>query len=122
MPSGSKSRGFRYSTRPVPTAFCTIAASVLLEGVLYRKNVPGLWATGWERNARTQWSSPRKRGSSWWPVDMLRRSRTRIALSESLGFAGASSGNSESTESSRLSLPSAIARPTAVEVKLLVSE
>ncbi len=50
------------------------------------------------------------------------RSRTRIAFRFSLGSAGASSGKNESTVSSRLSFPSAIARPTAVEVKLLLSE
>ena len=84
--------------------------------------MPGLWATGWARKERTQLDSARKGASSWWPVDMLKRSRTRIALSASLGCAGASSGNIESTESSRLNFPSEIARPTAVEVKLLVSE
>jgi hypothetical protein len=38
-----------------------------------------------------------------------------------LGLDGASSGKNESTSSSRLSFPSEIARPTAVEVKLLLS-
>jgi hypothetical protein len=53
---------------------------------------------------------------------MVRRSRTRIALRLSVASAGASSGNCASMRSSTLSLPSATARPTAVEVKLLVSE
>ena len=50
------------------------------------------------------------------------RSRTRIAFRFSLGSAGASSGKKERTVSSRLSFPSAIARPMPVDVKLLLSE
>ena len=46
----------------------------------------------------------------------------RMALRLVLGSAGASSGKNFSTSSSRLSFPSAMARPTAVEVKLLLSE
>ncbi len=84
--------------------------------------MPGLWGTGCPRNARTQLGSERNGASSWWPVDMLKRSRTRMAFSASLGVAGASSGNIVSTGSSRPSFPSAIASPTAVEVKLFVSE
>ena len=61
-------------------------------------------------------------GSVWWPVDMRSRSLTRIALRFLLGSAGASSGKNFSTSSSTLSFPSAMARPTAVEVKLLLSE
>src|SRR2546423_489028 len=53
---------------------------------------------------------------------MVSRSRTRIILSLSEGFGGASSGKNFRTGSSMLNLPSATARPTAVEVKLLLSE
>jgi hypothetical protein len=53
---------------------------------------------------------------------MARRSRTRIAFCGSVGSGGASSGKAASTESSRVSFFSATARPTAVEVKLLLSE
>jgi hypothetical protein len=61
-------------------------------------------------------------GSSWWPVDIISRSRTRIAFRLLLAFVGASSGKNFRTSSSMLSLPSATANPTAVEVKLLLSE
>ena len=53
---------------------------------------------------------------------MRSRSLTRIALRFVLGSAGASSGKNFSTSSSRLSFPSAMASPTAVDVKLLLSE
>src|SRR5207244_11404660 len=46
----------------------------------------------------------------------------RIALRLLLGSAGASSGKNLSTGSSTLSFPSATASPTAVLVKLLLSE
>jgi hypothetical protein len=91
-------------------------------GVLYLKCVPGLCGTGCSRNAFTPILSGAVADSSWWPADMRSRSRTRIAFRLSTGSAGASSGKKSSTGSSRLSLPSAIARPTAVEVKLLLSE
>jgi hypothetical protein len=61
-------------------------------------------------------------GSLWWPVDIESRSRTRSALRNALGSAGASAGKNLSTGSSMLSSPSDTARPTAVDVKLLVSE
>ena len=61
-------------------------------------------------------------GSTSWPQVMVSRSRTFIALRLSEGSAGASSGKNFSTGSSRLSFPSAIARPTAVALKLLLSE
>ena len=61
-------------------------------------------------------------GSVWWPVDMASRSRTRMAFWRSLPAAGVTSGKNFSTVSSTLSLPSACARPTAVDVKLLLSE
>ena len=60
--------------------------------------------------------------SSCWPVDIVSRSRTRIARRLALGSAGAESGKKPSTGSSTVSLPSATARPTAVDVKLLLSE
>src|SRR5216684_4099764 len=53
---------------------------------------------------------------------MRSRSLTRIALRLLLGSAGASSGKNFSTSSSRLSFPSEMAIPTAVDVKLLLSE
>ena len=84
-----------------------------------RRAGPGTRASG------TTAGSPKGNGSitsAWWPVDIASRSRTRIAFRFSLGSAGASSGKKESTVSSRLSLPSAIARPTPVDVKLLLSE
>lgn len=61
-------------------------------------------------------------GSSWWPVAMRSRSRTRMDLRLALGDPGASSGKNFSTGSSMLSRPSATAKPTAVEVKLLLNE
>src|SRR5262245_46135909 len=53
---------------------------------------------------------------------MRNRSLTRIALRFLLGAAGASLGKNFSTSSSRLNLPSSMASPTAVDVKLLLSE
>ena len=46
----------------------------------------------------------------------------RIALRLTPGCAGALSGKKSRTASSRCSLPSAMASPTAVDVKLLLSE
>src|SRR5262245_4805194 len=99
-----------------------MAESMYVAEVLYRKCVPGLNGTGWAKNALTHDGSAGRGGSVCWPVFMRSRSRTRIALRLALGSAGASSGKNFSTSSSRLSLPSAMARPTAVEVKLLLSE
>src|SRR5262245_53632206 len=53
---------------------------------------------------------------------MRSRSLTRIALRLLPGLAGASLGKNFSTGSSTLSFPSATASPTAVAVKLLLSE
>jgi hypothetical protein len=53
---------------------------------------------------------------------MRSRSLTRIAFRLLLGSGGASSGKNFSTSSSRLSFPSEMASPTAVDVKLLLSE
>src|SRR5689334_21554244 len=53
---------------------------------------------------------------------MVSRSRTVIALRLSEGSAGASFGKNFSTGSSRLNFPSAIASPTAVALKLLLSD
>src|SRR5438132_8835231 len=90
--------------------------------VLYRKCVPGLNGTGWTKNVLVQGRMAVRIGSDWCPVDMRSRSLSRIALRLLLGSAGASSGKNFSTGSSTLSLPSATAKPTAVEVKLLLSE
>src|SRR5437899_4217716 len=53
---------------------------------------------------------------------MRSRSLIRMAFRLTLGLAGAWSGKNFSTGSLRLIFPSAIAIPTAVEVKLLLSE
>src|SRR5262245_29449366 len=90
--------------------------------VLYRKWVPGLNGTGWARKVLAHGSVGRRGGSVWCPVDMRSRSLRRIAFRLLLGSAGASSGKNFSTGSSTLNFPSAAARPTAVEVKLLLSE
>ena len=90
--------------------------------VLYRKCVPGLNGTGWARNVLAHGSVGRRGGSVWCPVDMRSRSLRRIAFRLALGSAGASSGKNFRTGSSTLSFPSATASPTAVEVKLLLSE
>ena len=91
-----------------------------------RSACPACARPGSARNSLGRLSSEsngkRSIASACWPVDIVSRSRTRIAFRLSLGSAGASSGNAASTVSSRLSLPSAIARPTAVDVKLLLSE
>ena|SRR5947209_4062361 len=90
--------------------------------VLYRKCVPGLNGTGWPRKVLVQTSSGLRAGSVCWPVDMRSKSVSRIAFRLALGSFGASSGKNLSTGSSIDSLPSATAKPTAVEVKLFESE
>src|SRR5580698_4888585 len=103
-----------------------MAEHMNVAGVLYQKCVPGLCATGIERNNFTSGSLESNEkfvmSSACWPVDIRSRSRTRICLRFSLGFAGASSGKNFSTGSRRLNLPSEMASPTAVEVKLLLNE
>ncbi len=84
--------------------------------------MPGLCGTGCSRKVLAQFSDDRSDGSVWWPVNIRSRSLTRIDFSLSPGRAGASSGKNFSTGSSTLSLPSATASPTAVEVKLLLRE
>src|SRR4026208_1888546 len=97
-------------------------------GELYKKCVPGLKGTECVRNVFTHVSgcfvgSPARMGASiWLPVFIRSRSRTRIARRLTDGSAGASSGKNLSTGSSRFSFPSATAKPTAVEVKLLLKE
>src|SRR5262245_12961704 len=90
--------------------------------VLYRKCVPGLNGTAWARNVFAHDSVGRRGGSVWWPVDIRSRSLNRIALRLAEGSAGASSGKNLRTGSSTLSFPSPTAKPTAVEVKLLLNE
>src|SRR5262245_44801511 len=90
--------------------------------VLYKKCVPGLNGTLWARNVLAHDSVARRGGSDWCPVDMRSRSLRRIAFRLALGSAGASSGKNLRTGSSTLSFPSAAASPTAVDVKLLLSE
>ena len=60
--------------------------------------------------------------SSWCPADIVSRSRTRIAFRFPGISAGASPGKNLRTSSSIDSFPSATASPTAVDVKLLLSE
>src|SRR4051812_45947038 len=87
------------------------------------KWVPGLKATGWARKVLVQGSvEVSNLGRGWCPADMISRSRTRMDLRLAEASAGTPSGKKLITWSSRLSLPSLIARPTAVEVKLLLRE
>ncbi len=53
---------------------------------------------------------------------MVNRSRIRICFRFADGCSGSSSGKNDTTVSSMLSFPSATASPTAVEVKLLLSD
>src|ERR1039457_4949727 len=103
-----------------------MADSMNVAGVLYQKCVPGLCATGSDRNNFTSgsvdWNENFATSSACCPLDMVSRSCTRIALRFSPGPAGASSGKNFSTSSSTLNFPSATASPTAVEVKLLLNE
>ena len=122
IPSGSNSFGLRYARRVCPVAFCTAAESIYVAEVLYWKCEPGLNGTGCARNVFVQTSSALRGGSAWCPVFMRRRSLIRIAFRFALGLAGASPGKSFITSSSKFSFPSAMAMPTAVEVKLLLSE
>ena len=91
--------------------------------------MPGLNGTGCAKNRFThvalrivESTWPNRAGSVWCPVFIRSRSRTRIARRFADGSAGASSGKNFSTSSSTLSFPSATASPTAVDVKLLLSE
>ena len=86
--------------------------------------VPGACAMFCARNVRTQFSSFTHVcvGSFSLPVDMESRSFTRMAARLSLIFSGSSFGKNEITLSSTLIFPSATAKPTAVEVKLLLIE
>jgi hypothetical protein len=56
------------------------------------------------------------------PVLMVSRSRTRIAAISGSMFAGARSVKCDAIESSSESRPSSTAKPTAVELKLLLTE
>ena len=82
--------------------------------------------TGISMNVRTRSAVPLNgnwlMSSARWPVDILSRSRTRMEARFLVGVAGAWSGNILTSVSSRLSFPSETASPTAVDVKLLLSE
>ena len=95
-----------------------------MAALLYMNCVPGLCAKFCARKVRTQFSSFTTVcvGSFSLPVDIVSRSFTRIAARFSLIFGGSSSGKNDTTLSSTLILPSATAKPTAVEVKLLLIE
>ena len=84
--------------------------------------MPGLCSTGCSKNVFVHVVLPWNDGSVRWPVDIASRSRIRMPFWKSLPAAGVTSGKYFSTGSSMLNLPSACARPTAVDVKLLVSE
>ena len=84
--------------------------------------MPGLCSTGCSKNVFVHVVLPWNDGSVRWPVDIASRSRIRMPFWKSLPAAGVTSGKYFSTGSSMLNLPSAWARPTAVDVKLLVSE
>ncbi len=77
---------------------------------------------GLSQKALVQMALGPRRASLVCPVDIVSKSRTRIALRFSLASDGTSSGKKLTTRSSTLSFPSATARPTAVDVKLLLSE
>src|SRR5437667_11028283 len=91
-------------------------------GVLYLKCVPGLCGTGCARKAFGVILSAADEVSSWCPADIVSRSRMRIDFRLADGSGGASSGKILRISSSRLRLPSAIAKPTETVVKLLLSE
>src|SRR5258706_14910127 len=90
--------------------------------VLYRKCVPGLRGTGWARNCLTEGAPAMALGSVSWPQVMVSRSRTVMALRLSEGAAGTSAGKNFRTGTLRFWLPSAIAKPTADALKLLLSD
>src|ERR1041384_2327796 len=101
-------------------------------GELYRNREPGLNGTDSARKVRVHGTGctlesgtsdqGHRAASRACPVFMRNRSRMRIAWRLAEGLGGASSGKNFRTWSSRLSFPAAIAKPTAVEVKLLLSE
>ena len=76
------------------------------------------------RKVRTQFSdfTTSPVGSFSLPTDMVSRCFTFSFARFSLAVAGTSSGKKEITLSSTLSFPSFTAKPTAVEVKLLLIE
>src|ERR1017187_6004151 len=103
-----------------------MADSMNVAGVLYQKCVPGLCATGSDKNNFTsgfvESNENFATSSACWPVFIVSKSRTRICLRFSLGTLGAASGKNFKTSSSKLNFPSLITSPTAVEVKLLLNE
>ena len=76
------------------------------------------------RKARAQFAWPQIRAveSAACPTDIVNKCFTRSAARFSPTVAGRSSGKNDVTGSSTFSLPSVTAKPTAVEVKLLLNE
>src|ERR1039458_13811 len=128
-----------------PVTCWTMADNMYVAALLYMNVVPGGWSMGQPRKVFTQLSvctignvgslgQPRKVftqlsvctignvGSFALPTDIVSRSLTRNAARCSLTGWGRSCGKSDSPRSSTRSLPTATAKPTAVEVKLLLRE
>src|SRR5271165_1354733 len=98
-----------------------MAESVYVAPLLYKKAVPGGFGIGNDKNDFTQSSSLVIVGveSCAWPTDIVSKSFIFKARRLSLTVPGHCSGKNEITGSVTPSLPSVLAKPTAVEVKLL---
>src|ERR1035437_7284371 len=107
-----------------PVTCWTMAESIYVALLLYMNWVPGGLGIGQPRKAFTQFSCSTvgNVGTFPLPTDVVSRSLTRKAARCSLTCSGRSCGKNEITRSSTRSLPSVTAKPTAVEVKLLLSE
>src|ERR1035438_1405016 len=101
-----------------------MADSIYVAALLYMNVVPGGCSMGHARKALTQLSRSTivHVGSLALPTDMVSRSFTCNAAKCSPTSGGKSCGKNDTTRSSTRSFPSATARPTAVEVKLLLRE
>src|ERR1035441_569776 len=107
-----------------PVTCWTMADNTYVAALLYMNVVPGGWSMGQPRKVFTQLSvcTIGNVGSFALPTDIVSRSLTRNAARCSLTGWGRSCGKNDTTRSSTRSLPSATAKPTTVEVKLLLRE
>jgi hypothetical protein len=101
-----------------------MADSMKVAMLLYLKTVPGLFSTAADMKALGQSAKPLalKSGSAFIPADILSRSCTVISFMYGLSVSGRDSGKNDTTLSVNLSLFSAMASPTPMDVKLLLTE
>src|SRR4051812_10367076 len=101
-----------------------MADNMYVPAELYKNFVPGLLRICVAKNVLAQLSVEltARVGSGSCPTDMLRRFFTVSSARYGLTVSGKSPGKKETTLSFKLNLPSLTAKPTAVAVKLLLTE